>query len=104
MKVNDNSIQNEIANLRNTALEKNPGQDLSVEKPSAPASDRVELSVNREKIDRLTSALAATESMNTEKIESIKNRIADGTYQVNGQDVAEKMLRSMGLLSASGDE
>lgn len=104
MKVTNSNIHNEIANLRNEALEKKAGPDVSVEKPPAPASDRVELSVNREKIERLTAALATTESVNAEKIESIKSRIAEGTYNVSGQDVAEKMLRSMGILTPSGDE
>lgn len=104
MKVTNSNIHNEITNLRNEALEKKAGPDVSVEKLPAPASDRVELSVNREKIERLTAALATTESVNAEKIESIKSRIAEGTYNVSGQDVAEKMLRSMGILTPSGDE
>jgi len=104
MKVTNSTIQNEIANLRNEALEKNVRPEVSAEKASAPAADRVELSLDRARIERLTNALAATESMNTEKIESIKSRIADGTYNVSGQDVAEKMLRSMGILTSRGDE
>jgi anti-sigma28 factor (negative regulator of flagellin synthesis) len=36
-------------------------------------------------------------------MESIKSRIADGTYSVRGLDVAEKMLRSMGI-DVSGED
>jgi negative regulator of flagellin synthesis FlgM len=104
MKVTNSTVNNDIANLRNEALEKKTAAELPVDKNVSQPADRVELSVNRAKIDRLTSTLATMESMNTEKIESIKSRIAEGTYNVSGHEVAGKMLRSMGILTAGGDE
>jgi negative regulator of flagellin synthesis FlgM len=104
MKVTNSTIRNEITNIRNEALEKKGAAEIPADKTVSQASDRVELSVNRAKIDRLTSTLATMESMNTEKIESIKSQIAEGTYNVSGQAVAEKMLRSMGILTTGGDE
>ncbi len=104
MKVTNSTKHNEIANIRNEALEKKGAAEIPAEKTVSQGSDRVELSVNRAKIDRLTSTLATMESMNTEKIESIKSQIAEGTYNISGHAVAEKMLRSMGILTAGGDE
>jgi len=104
MKVTNSTVNNDIANLRNEALEKKAAAEMPVEKAVSQPSDRVELSVNRAKIDRLTSTLATMESMNTEKIESIKSQIADGTYNISGRAVAEKMLRSVGIETAGGDE
>jgi len=103
MKVTNSTVNNGIATLRSEALEKKGASDVAAKKTSASSSDRVELSVNRAKIERLTGVLAAMESPNAEKIESIKSRIADGTYNVSGQAVAEKMLQSIGVLKAGGD-
>jgi flagellar biosynthesis anti-sigma factor FlgM len=104
MKVTNSTVHNGIPTLRSEALEKKAAVEVSSKKNASNASDRVELSVNRAKIDSLTSALASMESMNADKIESIKSRIAEGTYSVSGRDVAEKMLRSIGVLQPGGDE
>jgi negative regulator of flagellin synthesis FlgM len=104
MKITKSIVNNGASTLRSEALEKKGATDVSSKKTAANSSDRVELSVNRAKIDQLTSALASMESTNTGKIESIKSSIADGTYNVSGRAVAEKMLQSIGLLKAGGDE
>jgi flagellar biosynthesis anti-sigma factor FlgM len=104
MKVTNSTVHNGIPTLRSEALEKKAAVEVSSKKNASNASDRVELSVNRAKIDSLTSALASMESMNADKIESIKSRIAEGTYSVSGRDVAEKMLRAIGVLQPGGDE
>lgn len=103
MKVTNSTVNNGIATLRGEALEKKGASDVSSKKGAASTSDRVELSVNRAKIEHLTGVLAAMGSSNSEKIASIKSRIADGTYNVSGQAVAEKMLQSIGVLKAGGD-
>jgi len=104
MKITNSTVNNGIPTLRSEALEKKGASEVSSKKSAASNSDRVDLSVNRAKIDQLTSALASMGSKNTEKIASIKSRIADGTYNVSGQAVAEKMLQSIGVLKAGGDE
>ena len=103
MKVTTSTVNNGIATLRAETLEKKGATDLSSKKAAASSSDRVELSVNRAKIEQLTGVLATMGSTNTEKIASIKSRIADGTYNISGQAVAEKMLQSIGVLKAGGD-
>lgn len=103
MKITNNAVNNGKPTLRSEALEKKGASDVSSQKTAASTSDRVELSVNRAKIEQFTSVLATMESPNTGKIESIKSRIADGTYNVSGQAVAEKMLKSIGVLKSGGD-
>lgn len=103
MKVTNSSVTDGIATLRDEVLEKKGAADVAARKASSVTSDRVELSVNRMKIAQLTGVLATMENTNTEKIESIKSRIAAGTYAVSGQAVAEKMLQSLGVLTAGGD-
>ncbi|MRR05576.1 MAG: flagellar biosynthesis anti-sigma factor FlgM [Deltaproteobacteria bacterium] len=104
MKITNSTVSNGVSTLRSEALEKKGATDGSSKNPAAHSSDRVELSVNRAKIEQFTSALASMESTNTGKIESIKSSIADGTYNVSGRAVAEKMLQSIGLLKAGSDE
>ncbi|RQW85424.1 MAG: flagellar biosynthesis anti-sigma factor FlgM [Geobacter sp.] len=104
MKITNSTVNNGIATLRSETLEKKGATNASAKKTAANSSDRVDLSVNRAKIDHLTGVLAAMGSSNAEKIESIKSRIADGTYNVSGQAVAEKMLQSIGVLKAGGDD
>ena len=103
MKITNSTVKSGVATLRSEALEKKGAAGVSSKKSGAKTSDRVELSVNRAKIDQFTSALLSLESTNTGKIESIKSSIADGTYSVSGRAVAEKMLQSIGLLKAGSD-
>lgn len=103
MKV-DNSISNNGIQGTRTDLTGKPDPVVTLKDGASGAgADRVVLSVSQERIDRLASAIASMEVSNSEKIESLKRQIAEGTYQVSGQAVAEKMLRTLGL-PAGGDE
>lgn len=103
MKVTNNSLNNGIQGTRPESAGKR--DTLATQKKAAHGgrTDRVELSISQERIDRLTSTIASMESANSEKIDSLKRQIADGTYAVSGHAVAEKMLRSLGIVD-NGDE
>lgn len=104
MKVTNSTVQGGIPTTRSEALEKKGASRSKAARSGAGgAADRVELSVSREKIDRLTQTVAAMESGNAEKIQSIKEQIASGTYSVSGRAVAEKMLRAVGIAPPEGD-
>jgi negative regulator of flagellin synthesis FlgM len=104
MKVSNETINNPLRSSRGESLDKNRKAATAAEKSQAQAGDRVELSVNLREVDKLTATVASMPSANSEKIESIKSRIADGTYNVSGLDVAEKMLRSMGIDVSGGED
>lgn len=97
MKVSNNTINSPLRGSRSESLDKKGKTPHAAENARAQAGDRVELSVNLREVGKLTETVASMPSTNSEKIESIKSRIADGTYNVSGLDVAEKMLRSMGI-------
>ena len=103
MKVtNENNVA--LRSARNESVE-NRGTAISTDAGlSGRAADRVELSVNLKEVEKLTAAVAALPDSNSGKIESIRNRIANGTYRVSGLAVAEKMLNSMGISIPKGDE
>jgi|AMWB02.1.fsa_nt_gi flagellar biosynthesis anti-sigma factor FlgM len=103
MKVTNNSVNNGIQGARPEPTGKRDTLGTLKKAVRGGRSDRVELSVSQERIDRLTSTIAALETSNSEKIDSLKNQIADGTYAVSGHAVAEKMLRSLGIVN-DGDE
>jgi negative regulator of flagellin synthesis FlgM len=104
MKITNGPINNGIRNARNEALEKRSAAGAGSEKSRAQGADRVELSAGLMEVEKLTETIAAMPGSNVDKIESIKNRIADGSYNVSGHAVAEKMLRSMGILKGGAEE
>jgi flagellar biosynthesis anti-sigma factor FlgM len=104
MKISNDTINTALQSTRNEPLEKKGRTAPSVERTRGQAGDRVELSVNLRDIDRLTATAASMPGASAEKIESLRNRIADGTYKVSGLAVAEKMLSSMGIEVTGGDE
>ncbi|MEA5114692.1 MAG: flagellar biosynthesis anti-sigma factor FlgM [Geobacteraceae bacterium] len=103
MKVTDRTLSNGILGARTDATGKTGPLGTLKDGVSGTGTDRVDLSVSQERIDRLTSTIASMEGASSERIESLKKQISEGTYKVSGQAVAEKMLRSLGVL-AGGEE
>jgi flagellar biosynthesis anti-sigma factor FlgM len=103
MKVTNSTIHNGIKTSRSQERENRVDAGASSQTRAGRETDRVALSVSHEKIERLSNSVAALEGANAEKIESLKSRIAAGTYQVSGLEVAEKMLRSLGIQVSSGE-
>ena len=65
----------------------------STDAPSAPAStDRVEVSDKGRAMQVAAAALKQTPKIRADKVASLKARIDEGTYQVPGADIAERML------------
>jgi flagellar biosynthesis anti-sigma factor FlgM len=104
MKITNDTINTALQSTRSEPLEKKGRTAPSVGKTRGQAGDRVELSVTLRDVDRLTATAASLPGTTSEKIESLRNRISDGTYNVSGLAVAEKMLSSMGIDVTGGDE
>jgi flagellar biosynthesis anti-sigma factor FlgM len=104
MKISNDTIKNALPSMRNEPLDNKGRSASSAELSPGQAGDRVELSVNIREVERLASTAASLPGAASEKIESIKSRIADGTYNVSGLAVAEKMLSSMGIEVTGGGE
>jgi negative regulator of flagellin synthesis FlgM len=65
----------------------------SAASPSAPARmDRVEISDSGRAMHVAMEALKQTPPIRADKVAALKARITDGTYQVPGADIAERML------------
>ena len=79
--------------------ERNNGR--TADQPGSSAqSDRVTLTSALTQVRELEQKTAAVNIDNSERIASLKAAIADGSYQVNAQNVAEKLMKSDALLSS----
>ena len=61
----------------------------------AAATDRVELSPRSKEMAKAAEALARTPEVRRQKVEELKAAVANGTYQVDEDKVAEKMILNM---------
>jgi flagellar biosynthesis anti-sigma factor FlgM len=57
----------------------------------SPATPAAEVSISAHARD-----LAASGKFDVEKVEALKTRIAEGTFKINSQDVARRMLEALG--------
>jgi len=100
MKIQD--VSNDGQNIRQiTQGVKPPQSETNTPASSASSpdegSDRVELSPQSRDMKKIHEILASTPEVRTEKVATLKKAIAEGTYQVNTGDVADKMVQEMAL-------
>jgi negative regulator of flagellin synthesis FlgM len=98
MKIQDvnndgQSIRQITQGMKPAQSEKNPPPS-GVSSPDA-GSDRVEISPQSRDIKKIHEILATTPEMRTEKVAALKKAVADGTYKVKAEDVADKMIKEM---------
>ena len=82
---------------RNTRPENNVGrseptvdQEASSGRPST--ADTVSLTETSAQLRSIESSLAALPVVDAQRVESIKQAIADGSYQIDSQTVADKLI------------
>lgn len=59
---------------------------------STKSSDSVSLSVKAQALGRLEAKMSEAPSVDSAKVEALKKAVAEGSYQVDSDKVAEKML------------
>ena len=100
MKIQDvkndgQSIQLITQGMKPPHSEKNP--PASSVSSSDAGSDRVEISPQSRDMKKIHEILAATPEVRTEKVAALKEAIAEGTYKVKTEDIADKMVQEMTL-------
>ncbi|MDN3639967.1 flagellar biosynthesis anti-sigma factor FlgM [Simiduia curdlanivorans] len=79
------------------ASQKPEGESGKAGKTDAPKLDSVQLSDQAHSLKRLEDNIAAAPAVNEDKVAALRAAIADGSYQINANSIAEKMLASEGI-------
>ena len=94
MKIENNGKVHVLDHLVKSANAKSPKQAGVNQKDGQQVVDKVELSGRKNEIDSLKEKVKAAPATRQDKIDAIKEAIANKTYDVKGEDVARSMLKS----------
>ena len=98
MKINSEQQLASMNKITTTPAVKNEADTVTGNKGASHAIDRVELSITSKDIDQLKNAMQVAPDIGSEKVAQLKAQIAAGTYKVDGNDVATKMLQNLNEL------
>jgi len=78
-------------------IQKSSSVDLStpVRTSTSVGSDRVELSAGSREVMKMQEILQETPEIRKDKVDALKKEIEEGTYQVDSNQVADKMMWSL---------
>lgn len=85
----NNSVQNAD---RSTAAQPTAGLEKSGASSAATSGENVQLSPEAQRLQQATEKMNQQPSVDSERVAAIKQAIADGSYQVDSQRVASKLL------------
>lgn len=93
MKINDEkNINNEILKNIKNIRDKNHTKAKDLSQPESGLTDRVELSPEARKLQKIIEIVKETPDIREEKIRELKQAIESGTYQADSKEIAEKMI------------
>jgi negative regulator of flagellin synthesis FlgM len=91
MKITDTPTPAKIVSLS----EKRSAESPSKKEPPARPSDPVTLSSRARELIEAQRALATIPDVRDDKVDAIKSRIADGSYRIDSEKIADKMIRDV---------
>lgn len=94
MKIENGGKVQVLDHLVKSANTKSPKQGAVGQKDNQQIVDKVELSTRKAEIDKLKERVKAAPATRQEKIDTIKQAIENGTYNVKGEDVARSILKN----------
>ena len=86
--VNAQMIQQYQRNDNVTSADKQAGSGAQAVKPE----EKVNLSTQAKEIQQAKVEVSKAPDVNEEKVQSIKSQVAQGTYNVSGEQIANKMV------------
>ena len=92
MKISNDQLASVVNRYKSDPIEKKDEAARTKPKGVAQGGDRVELSISSGDIEQLKQTMQGMSDVRAERVASLKQSIADGTYSVDGRKVAEKML------------
>ncbi len=101
INTNNNGVGNTPANLRSKASSSPAEPQTNTPKPDAPAAarDNVSLSQEAKTLTRLEASINATPDVDSDRVAAIKQAIADGSFSIDAESIANRMLEQEDLLS-----
>ncbi len=75
------------------AADKTQGDAAAAPASTAQTGDQVTLTASARSLQKLSDAIAQTPVVNSAKVSSIKQALANGTYQIDSASVADKMIQ-----------
>jgi negative regulator of flagellin synthesis FlgM len=94
MKIENGGKVQVLDHLVKSANAKSPKQGAVGQKDNQQIVDKVELSTRKTEIEKLKGQVKAAPATRQEKIDTIKQAIQNGTYNVKSEDVARSMLKN----------
>jgi negative regulator of flagellin synthesis FlgM len=94
MKIDSEQLLATVNKFKSEPVEKNETAVVAGEKGINSGADRVELSTNGTKIERLKKTMQVAPDFRSDRVAQLKEQIDSGTYKVDGKVVAAKMLQS----------
>jgi negative regulator of flagellin synthesis FlgM len=67
--------------------------DAAASSTASQTGDQVTLTTSARSLQKLSAAVAQAPVVNSEKVASVKQALAGGTYQIDSSSVADKMLQ-----------
>ncbi len=64
----------------------------SEQQPARPATDSVSLTESARQLSELSSEAAAGEAVDIGRVETVRQALEEGTYQIDSQQIAERLL------------
>ena len=93
MKIDGNDVIGRLKTYQAKNKDKVSLEETSQKVTSETPSESVELSDKAKEIVQIQRQLEQTPEIRQEKVEEIGKRIEQGTYQIDAEEVARKMIR-----------
>jgi negative regulator of flagellin synthesis FlgM len=77
---------------KSAPVERTSSDEQKVRAVTPPAGDSVTLTSSARQLQKLAEAVAAAPATSAERVASVRQAVAQGTYEVNAERVADKLL------------
>lgn len=98
--VNTNQVSG--SNVKSTSLPAKDSDKASssnkAESATVASNDQVELTSTAQKLDEVVASLANEPVVDRQKVEAVKQALADGQYQIDSSNIAQKLIEIDELL------
>lgn len=87
-----NTVNNNVNNATKGRVDNNPSAASGEAKAAAGAKPEVSLSSQAQRLSQLESNIQAAPAVDSQRVAEIKLALANGTYEINAERIASRML------------